>query len=124
MLNEIVIDGTLRKITYHAICAKLQVRDSPHVLCSFWVVNAPFLTSYNKEEYVAFVDQIVHTFLPDRKENPELHALVKLHQLHRYMRTCIKYKYKACRFKFGKFSTKGTVIAESLRENMPEEIKL
>ena len=40
------------------------------------------------------------------------------------MRTCIKYKYKACRFKFGKFSTKGTVIAESLRENMPEEIKL
>ena len=94
------------------------------MLCSFWVVIAPFLTSCSKEEYVAFVDQIVHTFLPDRKENLELYALIKLYQLHRYMRTCIKYKYKACRFKFGKLSTKETVIAESLRENMPEEIKL
>ena len=42
------------------------------------------LTSKNKEEYVAFVDQIVHAFLPDRNENPELHDLVKLCQLHRH----------------------------------------
>ena len=43
---------------------------------------------YNKEEYVAFVDQIVHAFLPDRYKNPELHNLVKLST----SRTCIKYK--------------------------------
>ena len=41
-------------------------------------MNAPGLNADNKEEYVAFVDQILHAFLPDRNENPELHELVKL----------------------------------------------
>ena len=68
--------------------------------------NAPVLTSNNKEEYVVFVDQIVHEFLPDRNENPELHNLVKLYQLHRHLRTCRKYKNEPYRFKFGKFFSK------------------
>ena len=52
---------------------------------------------------MAFVDQIFHAFLPDRKENAELHNLVKLYQLHRHSRTCRKYKNELCRFKFGTF---------------------
>ena len=89
------------------------------------MANAPVLTSNIREEYVAFVDQIVHAFLPDRNENPELQNLVKLYQLHRHSRTCRKYKNESCRFKFGKFfSKKKTVVAETLPENMPEEIKM
>ena len=53
-------------------------RGSPHVYCFLCVANAPVLTSNSKEEYVAFVDEIVHAFLPDRNENPELHYLVTL----------------------------------------------
>ena len=34
--------------------------------------------------HVAFVDQIVHAFLPDKHGNWELHNLVKLYQLHRH----------------------------------------
>ena len=71
--------------------------------CFLRVANAPVLTSNNKEEYVDFADQIVHALLPDRNENPELHNLLILYQLHR---TCRKYKKGPCIFKFGKFSQK------------------
>ena len=82
--KEIVVDGPLGKTKYYAIRVEFQVRGSPHVHCFLWVPNAPVSTSNNKEEYVDFVDQIVHAFLPDRNENPELHNLVKLYKLHRH----------------------------------------
>ena len=81
------------------------------------VTNAPVLTSNSKEEYVACVDQIVNAFLPDRNENPEFHNLVKLYQLHRHSRTCRKYQNEHCRFKFGKFFAKETLVAEPSPEN-------
>ena len=86
--------------------------------------NAPLLNSDSKEEYVAFLDQIVHAFLPDRNENPELHGLVKLYQLHRYSKTCWKYKNEDCRFKFGKCFAKKTLVTEPLPDSMPEEMKM
>ena len=55
--------------------------------CFLWVMNAPLLNSDNKEEYVDFVDQIVHGFLPDIIENPELRELVKLYLLQRHSKT-------------------------------------
>ena len=73
---------------------------------------------------MAFVDPTVHAFLPDRNENPELYNLLKLYQLHRLSRTCRKYKNESCWFKFGKFFSKETIVAEPLPENMPEEIKV
>ena len=57
-------------------------------------------------------------------KNSELHELVKLYQLHRYSRTCRKYKNEACRFKFRKFFAKGTLVTEPLPESMPEEMKV
>ena len=79
----------------------------------------------NKEEYVAFIDQFIHAFLAEKKkEKPELHELVQLYQLHRHSKTCRKYKNEACRFKFGNFFSKETLVAETLPESMPEEIKL
>ena len=79
------------------------------------MVNAPVLTLNNKEEYVAFVDQIIHAFLPEKKkEKLELHELVKLYQLH------WKYENEACRFKFGKFFSKETLVSEPLPESIPE----
>ena len=83
-----------------------QVCGSPHVHCFLWVMNAPVLNSDNKEGYVAFVYQIIHAFLPDGNENPELHELVKFYQLHRHSKTCRKYNNDVCRFKFGEFFTK------------------
>ena len=71
-------------------------------MCSVFllVMNAPMLNSdiKNKEEYVAFADQIAHAFLPDRNENPELHELVTLYQLQRHSKACRKYKNKFAKF--------------------------
>ena len=81
------------------------------------MANTPILTSN-------CTDPNVHAFLPDRNENPELYNLVKLYQLHRHSRTCRKYKNESCRFKFGKFFSKETIVAKPLPENMPGEIKV
>ena len=122
--KEIIIDGPLGKTKYYAIRVEFQARGSPHVHCFLWAIDAPLLNSDNMEEYVAFVDQIVHAYLPDRNENPELHELVKLYQLHRHSKTCRKYKNEVCKFKFGKFFTNETLVAEPLPESMPEEMKV
>ena len=73
--KEIIADGPLGRTKYlhYAICVEFQVCGSPNANCFLWVANALNSTSKNKEEYVAFLDQIVHAFLPNRDENPELH---------------------------------------------------
>ena len=87
------------------------------------MVNALVLTSYKKKKYVAFVDQIVRSFLLDRNENPELHNLVKLYQIHRHWRTYRKYENEACRFKFAKFFSKEALIVESLLQTFLKELR-
>jgi hypothetical protein len=61
--------------------------------------------------------------LPSEKDEPELHALVKMYQKHNHSKTCRKYKNVSCRFNFSQFFTKRTIIAEPLNENIDEEIK-
>lgn len=72
---------------------EFQVRGPPHVHCFLWVTNAPIFTSDSKEEYVSFVDRIVHAyFMNDKTKNLELYDLVELYQLHRHSGTCRKNK--------------------------------
>ena len=53
--KEIIVDGPLGKTKYYAIRVEFQVRGSPHVHCFLWVLNAPFLTAFTKEEYTALI---------------------------------------------------------------------
>ena len=125
--KEIAVDGPLGKTKNYAVRVEFQVPGSPHVHCFLWVANAPVLISNNKEEYITLVDQIFHAFVPDRNENPELHNLVNLYQLHRHSRTCRKYKNEPySRFKFAKFFSKKKKknVAEPLPVKIPEEIKV
>ena len=71
-----IIDGPLGKTTYYAVRVEIKVRGSLPVQCFLWMLKTSVLNLDNKEEYVAFLDQVVHTFLPDRHENPKLHELV------------------------------------------------
>ena len=81
-----------------------------------WILNAPVLNQNNVDGYVSFVDKIVHSFLPNKNENPDLHELVKLYQLHRHSKTCRKYRNDGCRFHFRKFFSNQTMVAKSLEE--------
>ena len=121
--KEIVIDGPIGKTKYFAIRIEFQVRGSPHIHCFLWIWKAPILSQDTVDDYVAFVDKIVHASLPNKNENPDLHELVKLYQLHRHSKTCHKYKNEVCRFHFGKFFSKQTIVAKPLPSNVPESIK-
>ena len=47
-----------------------------------------------------------------------------MYQPHRHSKTCRKYKNEVCKFKFGKFFIKKTLVAEPLPDSMPEEMKV
>lgn len=51
----------------------LNSKFAAHHICSFlFVLRASALTTFNKEKFKAFADKIVHAFLLDIEENPEL----------------------------------------------------
>ena len=47
--KEITVDGPFVRTKNYTIQVEFQVRGSPQVHCFLWVVNAPVLTSNNKE---------------------------------------------------------------------------
>ena len=99
------------------------MRGSPHLHALIWTSDCPKLTSENKQAYVEFIDNHVQAYLPDDKTDPELHQLVKTYQKHNHSKTCRKYKNISCRFNFGQFFTKTTIVAEPLNKDLDEEIK-
>ena len=70
-----------------------------------------------------FIDSYVQAYLPNKETEPELHELVKTYQKHNHSKTCRKYKNISCRFNFGQFFTKRTIVAEPLNKDLDEEIK-
>ena len=50
--------------------------------------------------------------------------LVKTYQIHRHSKTCRKYRNEKCRFRFGKFFTNKTIIAQPLADSVPPDVKL
>ena len=54
---------------------------------------------------------VIRTGLPDPSNEPDLHELVKTYQIHRYSKTCRKYRNEKCTLHFGNFFTSRTIIA-------------
>ena len=72
---------------------------------------------------IVWLDKMISAELPNVEEEPELFELVKTYQLRRHSKTCRKYKNESCRFHFGRFFTKKTIIGKTLPGNLPEEEK-
>ena len=49
---------------------------------------------------------------------------VKTYQIHSHSKTCRKYRNEKCRFRFGKFFTTKTIIAQALADSVPPDGKL
>ena len=122
--KEIVTDGPLAIIKYYAIPVEFPICDSRHIYSFLWIDNAPTLTIDNKEEYIAFVDTVIHAVLPHETEQSELYKLVTTYQLHRLPKTCRKDKNQSCKFQFGRFFSNRTIATEPLPSNMPENVNL
>ena len=86
-------------------------------------MNGTVLKKNNVDKYVSFVDKIVHTYLPNKHENLDLHKLVKLYQLHRHPKTCHKYRNHGCRFHFGKLFSNQTIAAKPFQSDMSGNMK-
>ena len=65
------------KIVYYALRIEFQMRGSPHLHALIWTSDCPKLTSETKEDYIDYIDQRVHAYLPNEDQDPELHDLVK-----------------------------------------------
>ena len=121
--KEIIIDGPLGKTKYYAIRVEFQVRGSPHVHCFLWVLKCTVFNCFHQRRGHS-LDKIVHAFLPDKAENPELRGLVTFYQLQIHSKTCRKYKNEACKLNFGKCFTIQTITTEPLPEDLPLEVKI
>ena len=64
----IVLIGLFGKIRYHAIIVEFQVRGSPHIHSFISIIDAPILTKDDIGEYVAFIDSVVKSYIPDRSK--------------------------------------------------------
>lgn len=49
--------------------------------------------------------------------------MVETYQNHNHSKTCRKYRNIPCRFNFGQFFTKSTIVAEPLSDNLTEDVK-
>ena len=77
-----------------------------------------------KQDYINFsCTTHVQAYLPDIKVDSELHELVATYQKHNHSKSCRKYRNVPCRFNFGQFFTKTTVVAEPLTEDLDEDLK-
>ena len=121
--TEIIINGPLGKVKYHAIRVEFQFRGSPHIHSFLWVIDAPILTKETKNEYLNYIDHIIKVELPDKDSDPELYEMVRTYQIHSHSKSCRKYKNIDCRYSFGRFFTTKTIIAEPLPNDMTENEK-
>ena len=119
----IVLDDPLGKTQHYAIRVEFQVRGSPHIHSFIWILNARKLTKFNTDEYTKWVNSRVRSDLPDAINEPMFFELVKTYQIHYHSKTCRKYRNRKCRFHFRKFFTTRTIIAQTLEDSVPEDIK-
>ena len=111
------------KILYDAIRIEFQFRGSAHAHCFVWVESCPLLTDENFDMLIEFIDRSISACLPDKIQFPELHSLVKTYQTHSHSKTCKKYRNVPCRFNFGHFFTKKTIITKPLSQELHENLR-
>ena len=121
-MKEVVMDGQLGKIIYYVLRVEFTFRGSPHDHILLWAKNVPKLED-GKEKYIEHIDSVISANVPNRDENPKLWSLVTKYQIHSHSRTCSKYRKNECRFQFGKFFCKRTILSEPLPEDMDENEK-
>ena len=111
------------KILYDAIRIEFQFHGSAHAHCFVWVESCPLLTDENFDMLIEFIDRSISACLPDKIQLPELHSLVETYQTHSHSKTCKKYRNVPCRFNFGHFFTKKTIVTKPLSQELHENLR-
>ena len=72
----------------------------------------------NIDIYKKFVDLVISANIPSETDDPLMFKLVQTYQINSHSKSCTKKKKKKkkkCRFKFGKFFTSETIIAQPVK---------
>ena len=99
------------EIKHHAIRVECQFRGSPHIHFFLWILNPLKLSKKTIKKHFAFLDQTIHSFLPDQTIDKDLYHLVNLCQTHQHSKSCKKYKSEPTLYKFGCFFIDRTLVA-------------
>lgn len=109
--NETVLGG---KVKDYWSRIEFQNRGSPHIHMVVWIENSP---SFETQEGIAFIDNVISCQLPPNNENLELHQLVKRNQVHRHTHTCYKNDSDTCRFGYPRQACERTRIISQSSED-------
>ena len=99
------------EIKYHAIRVESQFCGSPHIHFFLWILNPLKLSKKTIKKHFAFLDQTIHSFLPDQTIDKDHYHLVNLCQTHQHSKSCKKYKSEPTLYKFGCFFIDRTLVA-------------
>ena len=61
--------------------------------------------------------------LPDKINEPVLLELEEFYQINHCWKRCWKYRNEECRFHFGKFITIRIIIAQTLNDHIPQDVR-
>ena len=90
LLSDPAISPFGRKVEDYFHRFEWQHRGSPHTHALLWLKDAPVLGRDPEEDFTDLADELIHTSIPDKDEDPELHYLVTSKQTHRHTPSCQK----------------------------------
>ena len=82
------------------------------------------MSKVNIDDCRKWVDSVIRSDLSDPNNEAALFEPVKTYQIHCHSKICRKYRNEKRRFRFGKFFTNKTIIAQPLADSVPPDVKL
>lgn len=102
--NHDVLGGRIKDFWWRV---EFQNRGSPHIHMVLWIENAP---SFDTDEGLKLIDDVVSCHLPSENEDSELHNIVNRNQMHQHRSTCYKNNNISCRFGFPRSASERTRV--------------
>jgi len=109
----IILDGIqpLGKVNDYFACVEFQNRGSPHIHMFIWIEGVPCnVTQASARDLKNYIDNTIHSFIPDCDQNIELNKLVSKLQSHSHTSYCCRRSQSACRFGFPKQESNFTKV--------------
>ena len=79
-----IVNDPLGRTKHYAVRIEFYVRSIVHIHLLLWVLDAPVLTTNNKQEKKGFLNSIFKQNFPDYQENLQVYQLEATCQIHSY----------------------------------------
>ena len=91
----------LGEVIDYSYRVEFQNRGSCHYHIFFWIKDIPSdINSDTANDLLRYIDKVIHTRLPNEKDDPELHGMVRRLQMHSHGKYCMPNGISSCRFNF------------------------